>query len=175
MKKIVLIALLSATAAANANHVYVGGDLLVGHYTDIASLEENNEIGASAFVGYSFAVNPNFDFGLELEYQRFGKADFSDSVSVDGHAFYINARPKFMDKGSNLYSALVLGAGSLESEINVLGMSASDSELSYQAGLEVGYMFNNLDFSIGYRYRTADFEGVDVQIKGVTAGVRYNF
>ncbi len=170
-----MIALLSATAAANANHVYVGGDLLVGHYTDIASLEENNEIGASAFVGYSFAVNPNFDFGIELEYQHFGKADFSDSVSVDGHAFYINARPKFLDKGSNLYSALILGVGSLEGDTSILGVSDSESELSYQVGLEVGYMFNNLDFSIGYRYRIADFDDVDVKIKGVTAGVRYNF
>ncbi len=175
MKKCLLIALLSANAAANTNHLYVGSDLLVGHYTDIASLQESNELGASAFVGYNFAINPNFDLGVELEYQHFGKAEYLENVSAEGNAFYINARPKFMDKNSNLYSALIFGVGSLESEINVLGMSASDSEISYQAGLEIGYMFNDIDFSIGYRYRSADFDGVDIKIKGFTAGMRYNF
>ncbi|NMS64256.1 outer membrane protein, partial [Vibrio parahaemolyticus] len=73
------------------------------------------------------------------------------------------------------YSALILGVGSLKGETNVLGVSESESKFSYQAGLEVGYMINNIDLSIGYRYRTAEFDGIDINIQGVTVGMRYNF
>ncbi|MDF5485381.1 outer membrane beta-barrel protein, partial [Vibrio parahaemolyticus] len=81
----------------------------------------------------------------------------------------------FMEKGNNLYSALILGVGTLQGETNILGASESDSKFSYQAGLEVGYMFNDIDVSVGYRYRAAEFDGVDLEIQGVTVGMRYNF
>lgn len=104
-----------------------------------------------------------------------GKADFSSDTSVEGNAVYINVRPKFIDKGNNLYSALILGVGSLDGEVNALGESTSDSDFSYQAGIEVGYMFDNVDISIGYRYRNVELDGVDINIGGVTLGMRYNF
>ncbi|WP_218925170.1 hypothetical protein [Vibrio sp. ES.051] len=75
-----------------------------------------------------------------MEYQHFGEAEFAESVSVEGKAFYINARPIFMEKGSNLYSALILGVGSLQGETNIFGVSESDFKFSYQAGLEVVYV-----------------------------------
>ncbi|EIA1625483.1 porin family protein [Vibrio parahaemolyticus] len=181
LKKIVLFALLSAnvSAAAGTDHLYVGGNLLVGHNTELdagfASIDESNDLGAGVFGGYSFAVHPNVDLGVELEYQHFGEAEFAENVSVEGNAFYINARPKFMEKGNNLYSAFILGVGTLQGETNILGASESDSKFSYQAGLEVGYMFNDIDVSVGYRYRAAEFDGVDLEIQGVTVGMRYNF
>lgn len=180
MKKLILLTLLSASASASeADHFYVGGNLLVGHNTEldagIATIDENNDLGGGVYAGYNFAVHPNVDFGVELEYQHFGEAEFFENASVKGNAFYINARPKFIDKGNNLYSALILGVGSLKGETNVLGVSESESKFSYQAGLEVGYMINNIDLSIGYRYRAAEFDGIDINIQGVTVGMRYNF
>ncbi|WP_282175460.1 outer membrane protein [Vibrio diabolicus] len=180
MKKLILLALLSASASANeVDHFYVGGNLLVGHNTEldagIATIDESNDLGGGVYAGYNFAVHPNVDLGVELEYQHFGEAEFNEYVSVKGDAFYINARPKFIDKGNKLYSALILGVGSLKGETNVFGISESESKFSYQAGLEVGYMLDNVDLAIGYRYRSAEFDGVDINIQGVTVGMRYNF
>lgn len=180
MKKMILLALFSASASAsNVDHFYVGGNFLVGHNTELdagfAAIDENNDLGGGVYAGYNFAVHPNVDWGVELEYQHFGEAEFAKDVSVKGNAFYINARPKFIDKGNNLYSALILGVGSLKGETNVFGLSESESKFSYQAGLEVGYMINNVDLAIGYRYRSAEFDGVDITIQGVTVGMRYNF
>lgn len=142
----------SYAAADGTEHLYVGGNLLVGHNTELdagfASIDESNDLGAGVFVGYSFAVHSNVDLGVELEYQHFGEAEFAESVSVEGNAFYINARPKFMEKGNNLYSALILGVGTLQGETNIFGVSESDSKFSYQAGLEVGYMFMILMFPL---------------------------
>ena len=180
----ILLALFSASASASeVDHFYVGGNLLVGHNTELdagsatidTAVDKNNDLGGGVYAGYNFAVHPNVDFGVELEYQHFGDADFAENVSVKGNAFYINARPKFINKGNNLYSALILGVGSLKGETNVFGLSESESKFSYQAGLEVGYMINNVDLSIGYRYRAAEFDGVDIKIQGVTVGMRYNF
>ena len=180
----ILLALFSASASASeVDHFYVGGNLLVGHNTELdagfaaidTAIDKNNDLGGGVYAGYNFAVHPNVDFGVELEYQHFGKADFAENVSVKGNAFYINARPKFINKGNNLYSALILGVGSLKGETNVFGLSESESKFSYQAGLEAGYMINNVDLSIGYRYRAAEFDGVDIKIQGVTVGMRYNF
>lgn len=36
-------------------------------------------------------------------------------------------------------------------------------------------MFDNVDISIGYRYRNVELDGVDINIGGVTLGMRYNF
>ncbi|GHY03093.1 hypothetical protein VCSRO161_3622 [Vibrio cholerae] len=180
MKKMILLALLSASASASeVDHFYVGGNLLVGHNTELdagfATIDDNNDLGGGVYAGYNFSVHPNVDLGVELEYQHFGEAEFAENVSVKGNAFYINARPKFIAKGNNLYSALILGVGSLKGETNVFGLSESESKFSYQAGLELGYMINNVDLAIGYRYRAAEFDGVDIKIQGVTVGMRYNF
>ncbi|MDN3702465.1 porin family protein [Vibrio artabrorum] len=181
MKKLVVLALLSASvSAADRDQFYAGGNVFLVNNTKLgsgsASIDENNDLGGGVFIGYNLPIHPSVDFGLELEYQRFGNAEFTNNnARVQGDAFYINARPKFIDEGNNLYSALILGVGSMNGETTVSGQSASDSTFSYQAGLEVGYMFDNFDFSVGYRYRTAEFDIADVVIKGVTLGVRYNF
>ncbi|HGE5937382.1 TPA: hypothetical protein ACGGR5_003594 [Vibrio cholerae] len=81
MKKLILLALLSASASANeVDHFYVGGNLLVGHNTEldagIATIDESNDLGGGVYAGYNFAVHPNVDLGVELEYQHFGEAEF---------------------------------------------------------------------------------------------------
>lgn len=180
MKKIILLSILfSASSFASDNHFYTGASLLVSDNTklksDDGSIDESNDLGFNAFGGYSFSVSPNIDLGVELEYQHFGEAEFVDDVSVEGDAFFINARPKFIESRNNLYSALILGVGSLEGKTNIYGESESESEIAYQAGIEIGYMLDQIDIGVGYRYRYAKFDDVDFSIQGITAGVRYNF
>ncbi|CAH0529833.1 porin family protein [Vibrio hippocampi] len=52
----------------------------------------------------------------------------------------------------------------------------SETETAVQVGIDAGYKFeNNIDLAIGYRYLTADFDGVDFINRGVNIGLRYNF
>ncbi len=179
MKKYALAVLLFSANASSSDHFYITGNFFVGHKTELEvaslSIDESSDLGASAAIGYNFAAHPNVDLGVELEYQHLGKTDFTSDISVEGSALYINVRPKLIDKGNNLYSALTLGVGYLDGEINVLGVSDSNSDLSYQAGLEAGYMFNNVDISVGYRYRYVKLDGIVINIGGITFGMRYNF
>ncbi|MGF1746046.1 outer membrane beta-barrel protein [Vibrio minamisatsumaniensis] len=193
MKKLVVLALLSASvSAADRDQFYAGGNVFLVNNTKLgsASIDENNDLGGGVFIGYNLPIHPSVDFGLELEYQRLGNAEDSDgpdSFKLKGDAFYINARPKFINEGNNLYSALILGVGSVNSEatfhLSPYSDSGSDRWLSYQAGIEVGYMFDNLDFSVGYRYRKTNAK-IQIQnqsikgdwvVQGITLGVRYNF
>ncbi|MEZ9565862.1 outer membrane protein [Vibrio artabrorum] len=190
MKKLVVLALLSASvSAADRDQFYAGGNVFLANNTDSGSVssDENNHLNGGVFIGYNLPIHPSVDFGLELEYQHFGNAEYfdgTDSFKLKGDAFYINARPKFINEDTNLYSALILGVGSVNSEATLLP-SGSDSGkwFSYQAGIEVGYMFDNLDFSVGYRYRKTNAK-IQIQnqsskgdwvVQGITLGVRYNF
>ncbi|NLS12862.1 porin family protein [Vibrio sp. SM6] len=179
MKKWIFLALLSASVSAESEHPYVGANVLLGHNTTLDAgsidIDENNDVGAGLYAGYEFDVHPNIDLGLEVEYQYFGKAEFAPGVSVDGQAFYVNARPKFTDADNILYSALILGIGGLKGEGHISGLSDSDTEFSYQLGVEMGVMLDAFDFSLGYRYREAGFNGFDAEIQGVTIGLRYHF
>jgi len=182
LKKWLLIGLLVvgvSTQSSASEGVYLGGDLLIGNDTELddgsGSIKEGNELGASIYTGYSFYLNESVDLGLELEYQRLGKAEASSGASVEGDAVYINARPKFTEDGTSLYSAVLFGAGVLRGEADYNGLKESESKVSYQLGLEVGYMFGDIDVSLGYRYRATKIKSVDITIQGVTAGVRYNF
>ncbi|MGF1687000.1 porin family protein [Photobacterium japonica] len=181
MKKLLLVSLLFSNCAFAGDHFYGGADLALGNKTELkeaGSIDETNDLGFNVYGGYSFTMAPSVDLGLELEYQNFGQAKFSGSaegLSVDGDAYYVNFRPKFTAPDNNLYSAFIFGAGTMNGEAKVLGQSGSDSKFTYQAGVEVGYMFNNVDVGIGYRYRTADFDDVKYSVQGFTAGVRYNF
>ncbi|MBE1277797.1 outer membrane beta-barrel protein [Enterovibrio baiacu] len=182
MKKSLIALLLFSTHSYADNHFYAGGNLSIFNDMELKysgmSADKNSDMGGSAFAGYSFTVSPGLELGLEVEYLYFGKTDFTSSSHVDADAYYINAKPKFVEEGNNLYSALILGVGSMSSEISVSGQSIKDSDLSYQAGFEIGYMIDNLDIGVGYRYQTAEFDGfdgADVSNQSVTLGIRYNF
>ncbi|WP_407333304.1 porin family protein [Enterovibrio sp. 27052020O] len=182
MKKLLVALLLFSTHAFAENNFYAGVSASVFNDTELKysgmKVDKNSDVGVNAFTGYSFSISPGMDLGVEVEYQHFGKAKFSRTESVEGEAFYVNVRPKFVELGNNLYSALIFGVGSMSSEITIGGQKFKDSDLSYQAGFEIGYMIDQLDIGIGYRYQTADFDafnGLDVSNQGVVIGVRYNF
>lgn len=182
MKKLCLALLLFSTQSV-ANNFYGGANLAVFNETELdvsgLSVDEKSDLGIGGFVGYSVSLSPHLKLGFEVEYQRLGKTEFGSVLTVESDAYYFNLRPKWVEEGNNLYSALILGIGSMESELSLFGMSAKDSEISYQAGVEVGYMFDDLDIGIGYRYQFADFggdfSGLDISNQGVTLTARYNF
>ncbi|MGF1724239.1 outer membrane protein [Photobacterium nomapromontoriensis] len=162
-----------------ADNIYIGADAAISNTTKLEykdlSIDETNDLGANLFAGYNFDINSSFNLGIEAEYRKFGETSYSDGIKGDGQAFYINARPKFIDNGNNLYSAFILGIGHLSVDTTGFNESYSDSKIAYQVGVEAGYMIKNVDIAIGYRYQIADFDGVDMSVHGVTAGVRYNF
>ncbi|WP_028021538.1 porin family protein [Enterovibrio calviensis] len=182
MKKLLIALLLFSTPSFADDHFYAGGGVSIFNDTELKlsgnSASKNSDIGANALAGYSFTMSSGFELGVEVEYVHYGKAKFTDTYHVESEAVYINAKPKFIEVGNSLYSALILGVGSMSSEINIDGQSIKDSDLSYQAGFEIGYMIDEWDIGLGYRYQVADFDGfygVDVSNQSVTLGVRYNF
>lgn len=179
MKKLVLAALLFSSPSLADNHFYAGAGLSLFNNTSLEvsglSVDESADPGVNLLAGYSVAVSSGLELGIELEYQHLGKTSFGQNLSVESNAYYVNLRPKFVEAGNPLYSALIFGVGSMNSELTLLGKKMDDSEISYQAGFEIGYMINEWDLGIGYRYNTADFDGLDIANHGVTLGFRYNF
>ncbi len=179
MKKIILPLILLSSSVFADDHFYVGGAFSIANQTELQSsgttIDENSDLGINLVGGYNFAVHKHIDLGVELEYQYLGETEFTDAASFDGNALYVNVRPKFYESGNNLYSALILGGGILSGEAKLSGVKQSESEFSYQLGLEVGYMIDDFDLNLGYRFRGAEFGDVDVSLQGVVAGLRYNF
>lgn len=179
MKRLFVALLLFSCHSFADNYFYAGTNLSVYDDTELKyndlKVDENNAFGLSGFVGYGLEISTGMELGLEVEYQHFGKAEFAQDVSMDGEAYYFNLRPKWVEPGNNLYSALILGVGGIKAQTNIYGVSRSQTELAYQAGFELGYMFDQLDVGIGYRYQTGDFNDVDLSIQGVLLTARYNF
>ena len=187
MKRYFLLMLISSTAAAmdNKNHPYLGINAFAGYNTKLditpTAVNETAILAGGAFVGYNFALNPNLDLGIELEYQHFGETEFThatnaaQSGTVDGNAVFVNIRPKLIEFDNNLYSAFILGAGKMQTNVTQSNQSLVDDKFAYQFGIEVGYMLNNVDLSIGYRYRGSKFRDVNMSVQGATLGARYNF
>lgn len=184
MKKITLSALVTSLLLFNS-HVfanssgYIGLDLAVSNTTDLsisgASIDENNDLGFNLYSGQRFNISDGFDLGIELEYKNIGKADFGE-LYTEGDAIFINGRSKFTSDSSNpLYSGIILGLGYIDGKISDGSVTLSESDIAYQAGVEIGYMLNNFDISLGYRWQFSTIDEVDVTVDGFTAGLRYNF
>ncbi len=164
------------------NGAYIGLDTAISHQTQLeaagSSVEESSKIGANLFAGYKLKIVDTFHIGFEAEYRKIGEADFSSILKTSADAYYLNVRPVLTatDKSNKLYSAFVFGIGRMKGDVTVSGKSTSHTENSYQIGVEAGYKFDSgIDFALGYRYATADFDSIKIRTSGVTAGIRYNF
>ncbi|KII79815.1 outer membrane beta-barrel protein [Vibrio renipiscarius] len=179
MKKILPFLLLFSSSVFADDYFYGGASLSFNDKTSLkyegVTIDENNDLGFNVFAGYSFLVSETVDLGFELEYQNFGKSDFGSGQSVEGDAYFFNARPKFIEANNNIYSAFILGVGSMSGKVKAGGQSASDSEIIYQVGIEIGYMVDQYDIGVGYRYRVAEFDDVDYTNEGFVLGIRYKF
>lgn len=105
-------------------------------------------------------------------------ADLVHHHFIEGQAFFVNVKPKFIVKGDvlDLYVSLLAGVGSIDTEIKAFGLSASESEAAYQIGGKFGAIItDNIDVHIGYRSAHIEIESIDVSSKTAYIGARYHF
>ncbi|MDD1781918.1 porin family protein [Enterovibrio sp. ZSDZ35] len=185
MKKVGLYAAMLAlgmSTAAQANEgIYVGANVLFGAETEFEisgfAVSEGADVGFDFLVGYQMPLSDYVDLGMELEFRSFGEANFSNVLTLEGSAFYFNAKPKFyVDDARSFYVAGLVGFGSMDIELKTATDSASDSDSSIQFGVEAGYeMESGLGLSLGYKSATAEIQTIDFTTDGFYAGVSYRF
>nr|WP_232281726.1 outer membrane beta-barrel protein [Vibrio furnissii] len=167
--------------------IYVGAGLGVYNNAEIeyGSLSTNEtgdfgDFGYNLLAGYEFNTHKVVKLGVELEYRHFGEVNFADQLDVEGDAFFINVRPKFIVSydHADLYVALIAGLGTIDLDATATqyGVSASKSEAAFQYGAEFGVLLNeHVDLHVGYRAAQVDVEDFDVTLSTGYAGIRYHF
>lgn len=166
-------------------HFYAGVD--VGFYNETeleyrgSAIEDSSDLSDFSYNlvgGYEFNTHDVVKLGLEAEYRKIGKVNYSDVMDVEGQAFFINIKPKFIVKGDvlDLYVSLLAGVGSMDMEAKAFGMSGSESEAAYQVGGELGAIVtDNIDIHLGYRNARVEIDSVDVSSQTAYIGARYHF
>lgn len=175
----------------SGDQFYVGGDIAAANRVDIdidnLSGDEATDIGFNLIGGYEFNTHPFVKPSLEVEYRTFGDVENTGRVKVDGDAFFINFKTKLFvqyDFG-NLYLAPLVGIGQLAIDGKGNGISLSEKETSYQAGLEFGTRLKQgIDLHIGYRTTLTELNkfdslgndiDIDISFSGAYVGARYYF
>ncbi|CAH6879493.1 hypothetical protein VCHA47P369_70361 [Vibrio chagasii] len=99
-------------------------------------------------------------------------------MDIEGQAFFVNVKPKFIVKGDalDLYVSLLAGVGSMDMDVKMSGTSESKSEAAYQVGAELGAIVSdNIDIHLGYRNARVEIYDVDVSSQTAYIGARYKF
>ncbi|NVN83218.1 MULTISPECIES: porin family protein [unclassified Vibrio] len=166
-------------------HFYAGVD--VGFYNETeleyrdSAIEDSSDLSDFSYNlvgGYEFNTHDVVKLGLEAEYRKIGKVNYSDVMDVEGQAFFVNIKPKFIVKGDvlDLYVSLLAGVGSMDMEAKAFGMSGSESEAAYQVGGELGAIItDHIDIHLGYRNARVEIDSVDVSSQTAYIGARYHF
>ncbi|CAH6958019.1 OMP_b-brl domain-containing protein [Vibrio chagasii] len=164
---------------------YVGAD--IGFYNETEfefpndAIEDSSDLSDLSYNlvgGYEFNTHDVVKLGLEAEYRKIGKVSFSDSMDIEGQAFFVNVKPKFIVKGDalDLYVSLLAGVGSMDMDVKMSGTSESKSEAAYQVGAELGAIVSdNIDIHLGYRNARVEIYDVDVSSQTAYIGARYKF
>ena len=151
---------------------YVGAD--IGFYNETEfefpndAIEDSSDLSDLSYNlvgGYEFNTHDVVKLGLEAEYRKIGKVSYSDSMDIEGQAFFVNVKPKFIVKGDalDLYVSLLAGVGSMDMDVKMSGTSESKSEAAYQVGAELGAIVSdNIDIHLGYRNARVEIYDVDV-------------
>ncbi|WP_411993886.1 porin family protein [Agarivorans sp. DSG3-1] len=175
------LSMLFASTANATGGAYIGVDFAFANDTELQfdgiSISDSNDPGINLVGGYAFAPSENFKIGVEAEFRTMGDVTYLGVLKSSGSAFYLNAKPMFFFN-KNIYIAGLLGMGQMELEVKDIesGVSASESDTSFQIGAEGGYVFDNgLGLNVGYRSASADIDGIEVTTNGFFAGLRYNF
>ncbi|RJX68895.1 porin family protein [Vibrio sinensis] len=165
---------------------YIGADITAANSVDItihgASADETADLGFNLLAGYEFNTHPLVKTSVEAEYRNFGEADSTGVLKVDGNALFVNAKAKLFvqyDFG-NLYLAPMVGVGQISIDGSTSNTSFSETELAYQAGVELGTRLRQgVDLHLGYRatFTTVNYGGsdIDVDLSGAYIGARYFF
>ena len=180
---------ISSHALANENensprehgHFYAGVDIGFYNETELeysgSAIEDSSDLSDLSYNlvgGYEFNTHDVVKLGLEAEYRQIGKVNFSDVMDIEGQAFFVNIKPKFIVKGDivDLYVSLLAGVGSMDMEAN----SDSKSEAGYQVGGELGAIVtDNIDIHLGYRNARVEIDSIDVSSQTAYIGARYHF
>ncbi|MEZ9657138.1 porin family protein [Vibrio splendidus] len=180
-----------ALASENENsprehgHFYAGVDIGFYNETELeyrgSAIEDSSDLSGLSYNligGYEFDTHDVVKLGVEAEYRKIGKVNFNDVMDIEGQAFFLNVKPKFIVKGDvlDLYVSILAGVGSMDMEAKAFGVSGSKSEAAYQVGAELGAIVaDNVDIHIGYRYANVEIESIDVSPQTAYLGARYHF
>lgn len=180
-----------ALASENENsprehgHFYAGVDIGFYNETELedrgSAIEDSSDLSDLSYNlvgGYEFNTHDVVKLGLEAEYRQIGKVNFNDVMDIEGQAFFVNIKPKFIVKGDvvDLYVSLLAGVGSMDMEVKALGISDSKSETGYQIGGELGAIVtDNIDIHLGYRNARVEIDSIDVSSQTAYIGARYHF
>ncbi|MEZ8021407.1 porin family protein [Vibrio splendidus] len=180
-----------ALASENENsprehgHFYAGVDIGFYNETELeyrgSAIEDSSDLSDLSYNligGYEFDTHDVVKLGVEAEYRKIGKVNFNDVMDIEGQAFFLNVKPKFIVKGDvlDLYVSILAGVGSMDMEAKAFGVSGSKSEAAYQVGAELGAIVaDNVDIHIGYRYANVEIESIDVSPQTAYLGARYHF
>ncbi len=164
---------------------YLGADWAA--YNDVkletggVSISENNDfsdLGFNLVAGYEFNTHKVVKLGVEAEYRSFAEVNYEDVLKVEGSGFYINIKPKFIVQyeEADVYVSLLAGVGNMDVDAKATGVSASESEASYQFGAELGFIISrNVDLHLGYRSAHVEIDNIDASVNTAYLGARYFF
>ncbi len=173
------------TYSRDLGNFYAGIDAGFYNETELeyrgSAIEDSSDLSDFSYNlvgGYEFNTHDAVKLGLEAEYRKIGKVNYSDVMDVEGQAFFVNIKPKFIVKGDvlDLYVSLLAGIGSMDMEAKAFGVSDSKSEAAYQVGGELGAVLtDNIDIHLGYRNARVEIDSVDVSSQTAYIGARYHF
>lgn len=164
---------------------YIGVDIGLYNETESEylgrSIEDSSDLTDLSYNlvgGFEFNTHDVVKLGLEAEYRKLGKVTYNEIMDIEGQAFFVNVKPKFIVEGDvlDLYVSLLAGIGTMDMEVKALGASASKSEPAYQVGAELGAIVSdNIDIHLGYRNARVEIDSVDISSQTAYVGARYKF
>ena len=162
---------------------YIGVDIGLYNETEYlgSSIEDSSDLTDLSYNlvgGFEFNTHDVVKLGLEAEYRKLGKVTYNEIMDIEGQAFFVNVKPKFIVEGDvlDLYVSLLAGIGTMDMEVKALGASASKSEAAYQVGAELGAIVSdNIDIHLGYRNARVEIDSVDISSQTAYVGARYKF
>ncbi|MDD9176648.1 MULTISPECIES: outer membrane beta-barrel protein [Aliivibrio] len=176
-----LIGLLSTPTYANdIGHLYFGAELSINNETKLngflVPLSEVSDIGYNAHLGFLFHTHELVHLGIEAEYRQLGQSNHSNVMIYKGSATFINIKPKFVNSNTQLYSAVLLGIGKVDSHFQTYDATMNYRSTGYQYGIEVGYDFKSgISSFLGYKALKIDEKIIELTSAGPYAGMSYSF
>ncbi|RYU66688.1 porin family protein [Aliivibrio finisterrensis] len=176
-----LIGSLSTSVYANnIGHLYFGADLNINNEIKLdgflAPLTEVSDIGYNAHLGFLFNTHELVNLGIEAEYRQLGQSNHSNVMIYKGSATFINIKPKFVNSNTQLYSAVLLGIGKVDSHFQTYDATMNYRSTGYQYGIEVGYDFKSgISSYLGYKALKINEEIIELTSTGLYAGMSYSF
>ncbi|MCG9727196.1 hypothetical protein [Vibrio brasiliensis] len=172
----------------NQDYIYLGGSF--NRVTNLSTTSNSYEFGPgiSLSVGHSWVSGSKWNFNWELEYFNMGELDLENTSSSEPYdvgtgasALSISFKPVFRPSGSGFFIGGLAGFGKYTFEKNRLSLDAThghdvtESDYGMAMGGELGYEFDRLILSAGYRSMSSTMFGQTVNMSSLSFGGRYKF